>query len=164
LVPASLNLWPAPNRDRTINRQSETGVATLAPSKVPYRLIYAGLGLVVIAAVALAIAFGGGGESTELPEVVEALVPGPGDAALAQAIVEVDLQPGFAAQIFIDGFPVPASEVAFVEATGLHRWQPTRGSLIFDRWSPGEHEVRIVWDRIAGLPQPGEFTWTFRVQ
>lgn len=150
--------------DRTINRQSESEVATSAPGIIPYRLIYAGLGLVAIAAVALAIAFGSGGDSTELPGVVEALVPGPGDAALAQAIVEVDLQPGFIAQIFIDGFPVPASEVAFVEATGLHRWQPERDSVIFDRWSPGEHEVRIVWDRIAGLPQPGEFTWTFRVQ
>jgi hypothetical protein len=147
-----------------VNGQSETSVATPARSRVSYRLIYAGLALVAIAAVALAIAFGGGGDPVELPEVVEALVPGPGDAALAQAIVEVDLQPGFFAQIFIDGFPVPASEVAFVEATGVHRWQPARDSLIFDRWSPGEHEVRIVWDRIAGLPQPGEFTWTFRVQ
>jgi hypothetical protein len=147
-----------------VNGQSETSVATPARSTVSYRLIYAGLALVAIAAVVLAIAFGGGGDPVELPEVVEALVPGPGDAALAQAIVEVDLQPGFLAQIFIDGFPVPASEVAFVEATGVHRWQPARDSLIFDRWSPGEHEVRIVWDRIAGLPQPGEFTWTFRVQ
>jgi hypothetical protein len=164
LVLASLNLWPAPTWDRTINRQSESSVATPTPDTVPYRLIYAGLGLVAIAAVALAIAFGGGGESTVLPEVVEAVIPSPGDAALGQAIVEVDLQPGFVAQIFIDGFPVPASEVAFVEATGLHRWQPAPDSLIFDRWSPGEHEVRIVWDRIAGLPQPGEFTWTFRVQ
>ena len=154
----------APTRERTINRQSESGVATPATSTVPYRLIYAGLGLVAIAAVALAIAFGGGGQSTEMPDVVEAIIPGPGDAALAQAIVEVDLQPGFVAQIFIDGFPVPASEVAFVEATGLHRWQPARDSLVFDRWSPGEHVVRVVWDRIAGLPQPGEFTWTFRVQ
>ena len=147
-----------------VNGQSETSVETPARSRGSYRLIYAGLALVAIAAVALAIAFGDGGDPVELPEVVEALVPGPGDAALAQAIVEVDLQPGFLAQIFIDGFPVPASEVAFVEATGVHRWQPARDSLIFDRWSPGEHEVRIVWDRIAGLPQPGEFTWTFRVQ
>ena len=131
---------------------------------MPYRLVYMGLGLVVVAAVALAIAFGGGGEPVDLPDVVESLGPGPGDSALAQTILEVDLQPGFVAQIFIDGFAIPPAEVAFVEATGVHRWQPEATSLIFDRWPPGEHEVRIVWDSLTGLPQPGEFTWTFRVQ
>jgi hypothetical protein len=127
-------------------------------------LVYVGLGFIVIATVALAIAFGGGGEPTQLPRVIESVGPGPGDSALSQAILEVDLQPGFAAQIFIDGFPIPAAEVAFIEATGVHRWQPSPNSLVFDRWSPGEHIVRIVWDSLAGLPQPGEYTWTFRVQ
>lgn len=131
---------------------------------IPYRLVYAGLGLIAVAAVALAVAFGGGGDPVALPAVVESLGPGPGDTALAQAIIEVDLQPGFLAQIFIDGFPIPAGEITFVEATGVHRWQPAATSLVFDRWSPGEHEVRIVWDSLAGLPQPGEFSWTFRVQ
>jgi hypothetical protein len=126
--------------------------------------VYLGLGLIVVAAVALAVAFGGGGDPVALPAVVESVGPAPGDSALAQAIIEVDLQPGFLAQIFIDGFPIPAGEVTFVEATGVHRWQPSATSLVFDRWSPGEHEVRIVWDSLAGLPQPGEFTWTFRVQ
>ena len=123
-----------------------------------------GLGLIVVSTVALAIAFGGGGEPTELPLAIESLGPGPGDSVPAQAILEVDLQPGFVAQIFIDGFPIPSAEVAFIEATGVHRWQPSPNSLVFDRWSPGEHVVRIVWDSLAGLPQPGEFTWTFRVQ
>jgi hypothetical protein len=131
---------------------------------VPYRVIYLGLGLIVIAAVALAVAFGGSGEPTGLPRPVEAVGPGPGESALAQAILEVDLQPGFLAQIFIDGSPVPPAEVTFIEATGLHKWQPASNSLVFDRWSPGEHEVRIVWDSLAGLPQPGEYTWTFRTQ
>lgn len=139
-------------------------MANPSTGSIPYRLVYVGLGLIVVASVALAVAFGGGGEPVTLPAVVESLGPGPGDSALAQAIIEVDLQPGFLAQIFIDGFPIPPGEVTFVEATGVHRWQPAPTSLVFDRWSPGEHEVRIVWDSLAGLPQPGEFTWTFRVQ
>jgi len=117
-----------------------------------------------VAAVALAVAFGGGGRPVELPDVIESLSPMPGESALSQAALEVDLQSGFLAQIFIDGFPIPGSEVAFIEATGVHRWQPAPNSLVFDRWSPGEHVVRIVWDRLAGLPEPGEFSWTFRVQ
>ena len=139
-------------------------MANPSPGTIPYRLVYVGLGLIVVAAVALAVAFGGGGDPVALPAVVESLRPGPGDSVLAQAILEVDLQPGFRAQIFIDGFPIPPAEVTFVEATGVHRWQPAPTSLVFDRWSPGEHEVRIVWDSLAGLPQPGQFTWTFRVQ
>ena len=127
-------------------------------------MIYIGLGLVVVATVALALAFGGSGDPVALPDSVEALGPGPGESALAQAILEVDLTPGLLAQIFIDGFPVPGSEVTFIEATGVHRWQPAANSLVFDRWAPGEHEIRIVWDSLTGLPQPGEFTWTFRTQ
>ena len=118
----------------------------------------------VVAAVVFAVAFGGGGQPVNLPEAVESLGPGPGDSVPAQAIIEVDLLPGLLAQIFIDGFPVPQTEITFVEATGVHRWQPAVNSLVFDRWAPGQHEVRIVWDSLAGLPQPGEFTWTFRTQ
>jgi hypothetical protein len=150
--------------DQRLNRPPERPAALPPAPTVPYRLVYVGLALVALAAVALAVAFGGNGDPVEVPGVVESIGPGPGDSALSQAILEVDLQPGFLAQIFIDGFPIPASEVAFIEATGVHRWQPAPNSLVFDRWSPGEHVVRIVWDRVAGLPQPGEFSWTFRVQ
>lgn len=153
-----------PNQDETINRQAGKHVSTPPASSIPYRIIYLGLGLIVLAAVALAVVFGGGGEPVELPQPVESLGPGPGDSALAQAILEVDLQAGLLAQIFIDGFPVPPTEVMFIEATGMHRWQPAPNSLVFARWSPGAHEVRIVWDSLAGLPQPGEYSWTFRTQ
>ena len=84
---------------------------------IPYRLLYVALGLVVVATVALAVAFGGGGAPVEMPAVIELLSPGPGESALSQAALEVDLEAGFAAQIFIDGFPIPASEVAFIDAT-----------------------------------------------
>ena len=150
--------------NQRLNRRPDRSAASRPAAVVPYRLVYLGLALVALAAIALAIAFGGNGNPVEVPGVVESLGPGPGDSVLSQAILEVDLQPGFLAQIFIDGFPVPASEVAFIEATGVHRWQPAPTSLVFDRWSPGEHAVRIVWDRVAGLPEPGEFSWTFRVQ
>lgn len=147
-----------------MNRQAGRHAAPTSKGGIPYRLLYVGLGLIAVAAIALAVAFGGGGQAVELPEVVESLGPLPGESALSQAALEVDLQSGFLAQIYIDGFPIPGSEVTFVEATGVHRWQPAPNSLVFDRWSPGEHVVRIVWDRLAGLPQPGEFSWTFRVQ
>ncbi|MGH8927335.1 MAG: hypothetical protein ACRDWH_03220 [Acidimicrobiia bacterium] len=134
------------------------------PPETPYRIIYVGLGLLVVGAVALGIAFGGGGETAPLPPPVESVSPLAHATALAQAVLEIDLEPGFQAEIFVDGFPVPASEVIFVEATGVHRWQPAANSLVFDRWAPGAHTIRIAWDTLTGLPQPGEYTWTFRTQ
>jgi hypothetical protein len=122
------------------------------------------LGLLVVAALVLGVVFGRGGEPTPLPAPIESLTPRPNDRALAQAVLEIDLEAGYIAQVFVDGFPVPENEVIFIEATGVHRWQPSPTSLIFDTWTPGDHNIRIVWDTIAGLPKPGEFTWTFRVQ
>ncbi|MGQ0848429.1 MAG: hypothetical protein ACT4OP_04820 [Actinomycetota bacterium] len=129
-----------------------------------YRLIYLGIGLTALAAIALGAAFGGEGEPAPLPAPLESISPAPHESALAQALIEVDLATGFVAEIFVDGFPIPPSEVSFVEATGVHSWQPHPESVVFSAWTPGTHEVRVVWDTIAGLPQPGEYSWTFRVQ
>lgn len=131
---------------------------------MPYRLVYFGLGALAVAVVALAIVFGGGGDPVELPDPVESIFPLPGDAVLMQAFVEVDMAVGYTVDIYVDGFLVPENEVNFVEATGVARWAPSPVSLYMDAWAPGEHTVRIVWDTVAGLPDRGEFTWTFRVQ
>lgn len=131
---------------------------------MPYRFIYVGLGALAVAVVALGFVFGGGGDPVELPESVESVFPLPGDAVLMQAFVEVDMQVGYEVSIYVDGFLVPANEVTFVEATGVARWAPSPASLYLNAWTPGEHTVRIVWDTATGLPDRGEFTWTFRVQ
>lgn len=141
------------------------GRADSVPSRlVPYRLIYVGLGALAVAVVALALAFGGGGEPVELPEPVDAVFPLPGDAVLMQAFIEVDMAVGYTVDIYVDGFLVPEGEVTFTEGTGVYRWAPSPASLYLDAWTPGEHTVRIVWNTVAGLPDRGEFTWTFRIQ
>lgn len=129
-----------------------------------YRVIYFGIGLVVVAAVVLGIAFGGGSEPSPLPAPIESLLPRPNDRALSQAILEVDLEGGYRASIYLDGFLLPENEVVFVEPTGVHRWQPSPLSVVVPEWTPGMHEVKIVWDSLGGLPSPGEFTWSFRIQ
>ena len=131
---------------------------------MPYRYVYVGLACLVVAAIAFGIAFGRSGEPAPLPPPIEAISPESNTTVLRQAYVEVDLEPGYRAQIYINGFLVPDQEVTFVESTGVHRWQPSATSLILDQWLPGQHEIRLVWDTIIGLPAPGEFTWTFRVQ
>ncbi len=145
---------------------SELGqaVSFVESSAMPYRLIYGGLAALAIAVVALGVAFGGGGDPIVFERPLESVSPNPNDAVLRQAIIEVDVEIGYAVAIFVDGFRVPTEEVQFVDATGVYRWQPSPTSLYLSEWTPGTHEVRIEWDTITGLPDPGFFEWVFRVQ
>ena len=131
---------------------------------MPYRLVYAGLALMALAAVALGVAFGGGSEPDSLPIQIENINPRAGESVPRQVVLEVDLMPGYVATIYVDGFPIPSSEVILVEATGVHRWRPTPEGLILQEWTPGTHLIRITWDTVSGLPDPGEYEWSFRVQ
>ena len=126
-----------------------------------YRLIYIGLGLVGVAAVALGFLHSAEGEEVVLPEALESVSPSPGSLVPPQASIEVDLEVGYEATIFVDGFPV--NNATFVDATGVYRWAPTPTDPVVTEWSPGEHTVRVVWDTYTGLPDPGSFEWTFRV-
>jgi hypothetical protein len=128
---------------------------------MPYRLIYIGLGLVAVAVIALGIALNRSGEEIVLPEQIEALSPRPGDLVPPQATIEIDLPVGYEADIYVDGWLVP--DAVFVEATGVYRWAPSAASLTITEWSPGTHTIRVLWDTSTGLPDPGEFEWTFRV-
>jgi hypothetical protein len=128
---------------------------------MPYRLIYLGLGLIAVAVIALGIVLNRSGDEIALPEQIEAISPQPGDLVPPQATVEIDLPVGYEADIYVDGWLVP--DTVFVEATGVYRWAPSAQSLTITEWSPGTHTVRVVWDTSSGLPDPGEFEWTFRV-
>lgn len=128
---------------------------------MPYRLIYIGLGLVAVAAIALGLAFSPEGETIALPEPIEAISPEPGSLVPPQTAVEIDLEVGYAAEITIDGWPI--ADATFVEATGVYRWAPSPTHPTIDEWTPGEHTVNIVWDTYTGLPDTGSFEWTFRV-
>lgn len=126
-----------------------------------YRLIYIGLGLAGLAAILFGVVFSTSGDPVELPGPLESVSPEPNSLVLPQAVVEIDLEVGYRADIYIDGFLV--SDVTFVEGTGVHRWAPSPDSLTFTEWTPGEHTVHVVWDTVAGLADPGEYTWSFRV-
>jgi hypothetical protein len=128
-----------------------------------YRLVYVGLALALVAVVAVAWAFGSPpGRDIGLPEPLEAVSPIPGETALRQARLEVDLPVGYRVELFVDGRRVPESEVTRVAATGVYSWEPGPGRML-PIWSPGDHTVRITWDTESGLPDPGQFEWTFRV-
>jgi hypothetical protein len=115
------------------------------------------------AVVALAVALAPGGVEPELPGPLEEVFPLPGDAVVRQTAIQIDLPIGYAVEIEVDGIWIPPHEIAFTEATGEYRWQPALRSVV-EFWEPGDHTVTIRWERVAGgRPDPGEFTWTFRV-
>lgn len=129
---------------------------------MPYRLIYIGLGLVAVAAIALGIVLSRDGEPIDLPGPVESVTPRPGDMVLPQAVLEIDMEVGYRLEIFVNGWPI--TDATFVEATGVYRWSPSPSNPSLQEWPPGEQTVEIHWDTVVGLPDPGTFTWTFRVR
>jgi|FLYL01.1.fsa_nt_gi hypothetical protein len=129
---------------------------------MPYRLIYAGLALLALAAVALGAAFARDGEPIALPDPIEAVSPAPGAQVIRQAVLIVDLRVGYEATIYVNGSPLP--DATFVDATGVYTWSPHPRSPIMTEWTPGTHHIRVEWRSVAGEPDFGSFEWTFRVQ
>lgn len=127
-----------------------------------YRFIYVALGLLAVAAIVLGVVFTREGEPVVLPGPVEAVSPTPNSRVIRQAAVQVDLAVGYRATIYVDGDPLP--DPHFVEATGVYTWSPTPNSPVMTEWLPGEHTVRVEYQRITGTPDVGSFEWTFRVQ
>lgn len=128
---------------------------------MPYRLIYAGLALLAVAAVALGILLSPSGGTSDLPGPVESISPQPGALVPPQTAIEIDLEVGYEARIVVDGWPI--NDATFVEATGVYRWAPSASHPTITEWSPGEHTVRVTYDTYTGLPDTGSFEWTFRV-
>jgi hypothetical protein len=126
-----------------------------------YRYIYLGLGLVAVAAIAFGIAFAIEGDAIELPGPVESVAPEDGSLNPPQTTVVIDLEVGYDAQIFVDGWLV--TDATFVEGTGVYRWAPSASNPTINEWTPGEHTIRVVYDTVNGLPDPGDFAWSFRV-
>jgi hypothetical protein len=125
--------------------------------------------LAAAAVLVAAVSYGNAGDvpSTSAPPgVVEAVRPGPGDLVPRQSSVEVDLKAGYGAELWVQLTPgtwqrVPAGEVTFIEGTGTLSWAPGPGGVV-EEWPGGEHRLRVVWDTLTGLPDVGEYEWSFR--
>lgn len=96
-----------------------------------------------------------------LPAPVESVSPLPGDLVPPQSFVEIDMKVGYRADIYVDGWPM--ADATFVEGTGVYRWAPSPSNPTVNEWTPGQHTIRVVWDTIDGLADPGEYEWSFRV-
>ena len=132
-------------------------------SRTTYRVILLLLGLAFIGVVIGAVLFAPSGDNADYPPVLERAEPADGSLMFGQPRIIVDLDAGYLARLTIDDIEVPEDQVIWTEATGLHVFEPGPGKVV-EAWSPGFHVVSAQWDRVRGLPDPGMFTWSFRVQ
>jgi hypothetical protein len=132
-------------------------------SDTGYRIIFLMLGLALIAVVAFFLLLSPQPDEAELPAAIEMVAPADGDTVLRQTDLVVNMAVGYEIEVFIDGVPVPPSEIETVEATGRRTWAPGPGK-VFAEWSPGTHTVVVVYERVAQGVDFGEYRWTFRVQ
>tara|TARA_X000000368_G_scaffold328694_1_gene265749 strand:- start:1213 stop:1617 length:405 start_codon:yes stop_codon:yes gene_type:complete len=129
--------------------------------KNTYRLII----LSLTALLSLTIYFGisfyqNNNETKELPSVIENISPLPNDQVPQQASLEIDLPVGYELTLIVDNYIIPTSEILYIEGTGVYVWKPGLNKT-FEVWNPGNHEITITWSRVIGLPDVGEFSWTF---
>ena len=132
-------------------------------TKTRYRVILLLLGVGFIAVVLGAVLLAPQGSSTQLPAAVNRIEPGDGELLFGQPQVVLDLASGYHATLVVDGIPIPDDQVIWTEATGRHVFEPGPGKVI-ESWTPGFHLIEASWDGPPGRPDPGNLTWTFRVQ
>ena len=136
------------------------------------RLVYGGLGALLLAVILIGVVLNSGTQdATGPPDILENLQPSPGSLVLPQTEVLIDVPNEYTIELFIEIFTadgpawvrIPESEInATLAATGVYRWKPEPNNFI-EEWIPGNTRMRVRWDTISGLPDPGEYTWSFRV-
>ena len=128
-----------------------------------YRLTFTLLGLALAAVAIGAVVFAPSGSESIPPDVVESYSPEDNSTVLRQIDIEIDLPVNYHIDLVVDGVAIPDEEISVTEETGKFRWAPGPTTII-PEWTTGLHTVWVRWDRTTGLPDPGEWIWTFRVQ
>lgn len=132
-------------------------------SGTAYRMILLVLGLAFITVVVGAVLFAPSGSEPGHEPPLERVEPSNGSLVFGNPVIVVDLEPGYRAHLMIDDVPIPDTEVAWTPATGLHVFRPGPGKTL-EHWTPGFHVVSARWDGASGVPDPGTYEWSFRVQ
>ena len=139
-----------------------------------YRLVLLGLAMLLMGVIGIGWALTSATSSEAgRPEVIEDLQPEPDSQVPRQTSIEVDVPVDYQVEIWIDfrgsgdlsanWVRVPESEIVVIEATGQYSWRPSAQSSLLNEWEPGPQRVRIVWDTRVGVPDPGQYEFSFRV-
>lgn len=136
------------------------------------RLVYGGLAALLLAVILVAVVLNQGTEAEGgRPEILETLEPAAGSLVPPQTKVVVALPIEYGIELFIEVFTadgpiwvrIPDSEInSTLAPAGQYSWKPDPSHFI-QEWGSGPQRMQVRWDTITGLPDPGEYTWSFRV-
>ncbi len=135
------------------------------------RLLLGGVVVVAVAAIVFGVTRGRTGpEVTVTDAAVELQVPRPGELALRQAQVGVDLVAGYAGALVIDGVEIPPDQYTVADPGNLETnplgqffFQPGPGKEI-EEFAPGDHTITAeLWPVAEGRDRSRRVTWTFSV-
>ena len=137
-------------------------------SEARYRLLIAGLVAVAFLALYAGIRATDTGEedagrATGRPDVVEHLIPRPGDEVLRQAELGIDLAPGYEGALSVNGVEIPTEELRLVPEQNQVFFTPAEGTAV-ERLQAGPNcATAVVWrsSRGRGTPDDEVFTWCF---
>ena len=94
---------------------------------------------------------------------VEREFPEQNSLALRQSPIGVDLAPGFAAVLYIDGVAIPEDQLDVREGLNEVTFTPGAGKEI-EELAPGTHVARaVLWDVTLGREKSRPFSWRFNV-
>jgi hypothetical protein len=121
-------------------------------------------GLLAVAVAFMVFAFRSPGSSDPVTdEAVERRFPEPDAETLRQVQVGVDLRPGFAAVLTIDGIRIPEDQVGGIPQQDEYVFTPGDGQVI-ERFSGGRHCVTAsVRNRVNPEEAPVSVNWCFDV-
>lgn len=176
--------WRGENRTVTDDQAPTT--VTAKPRRIKLESVLVSLGIVVGA---LFVIFGfqsatTGRDALGYPDEIIDISPAPNDRqVLSQTEVNVDLQDGYEAVLFLDGIEIPTTRLEdFVPtvakqgqqvelpATAIYdqgnsriRFEPTEGAVV-EKYSVGVHKVKILFWKIEdGRNASRSFEWSFEV-
>ncbi|MGI9572312.1 MAG: hypothetical protein ACR2L5_03195 [Candidatus Actinomarinaceae bacterium] len=131
--------------------------------KNTYRLIFLSLFLLLGITISLGVNFYQNNDETiELPTVIEGISPLPNYQVPQQTSIEINLPVDYEIVLIVNNYIIPSSEILNVEATGVFEWKPGPNKT-FETWKAGEQNIRVTWSKVVGLPDVGEFSWTFYI-
>lgn len=107
-------------------------------------------------------------EAEDLPEVVERVFPGRGDAMLRQGRVGLDLQATYWCSLTIDGTVIPDDQLEGYEETGECFYRPGTPESAGEEKAivelePGSHTATAEIYSLADPTDRTFFTWSFDV-
>ena len=137
-------------------------------SESRYRVLIAGL----VAVACLALYFGitatdtgdgDGGAATARRDVVEHLIPRPGDEVLRQAELGIDLAPGWEGALSLNGVDIPTEELRLVPQQNQVFFTPGEGKAV-ERLLAGPNCASVTAWRSSlgrGTAEDQIITWCF---